>query len=65
MPSPEPMVEFSPLIENTTAKAQLIHGCKHSSNAIPSDAACDAMAKTVVPVINMGLVEIQRQAKAS
>lgn len=32
---------------------------------IASDAACDAMAETLAPVINMGLVEIQKQAKAS
>ena len=32
---------------------------------IATDAACDAMAETLAVVINMGLVEIQKQAKAS
>lgn len=35
------------------------------NDLIATDAACDAMAKTLAPVINMGLVEIQKQAKAS
>ena len=35
------------------------------NDLIATDAACDAMAETLAPVINMGLVEIQKQAKAS
>lgn len=35
------------------------------NDLIASDAACDAMAEMLAPVINMGLVEIQKQAKAS
>ncbi len=35
------------------------------NDLLASDAACKAMAETLAPVINMGLVEIQKQAKAS
>jgi predicted N-formylglutamate amidohydrolase len=35
------------------------------NDLIASDAACEAMAETLAPVLNMGLVEIQKQAKAS
>ena len=35
------------------------------NDLIATDAACEAMAETLAPVINMGLEEIQRQAKAS
>lgn len=35
------------------------------NDLIATDAACEAMAETLAPVLNMGLVEIQRQAKAS
>ena len=35
------------------------------SDLIASDAACAAMADLLAPVINMGLEEIQKQAKAS
>lgn len=35
------------------------------NDLIASGAACEAMAETLAPVINMGLVEIQKQAKAS
>ena len=35
------------------------------NDLIATDAACEAMAETLAPVINMGLVEIQKQAKAS
>lgn len=35
------------------------------NDLIASDEACDAMAEMLAPVINMGLVEIQKQAKAS
>jgi predicted N-formylglutamate amidohydrolase len=35
------------------------------NDLIATDAACEAMAETLTPVLNMGLVEIQRQAKAS
>lgn len=34
------------------------------NDLIRTDALCDRMAETLAPVINMGLVEIQRQAKA-
>ena len=35
------------------------------SDLIADDAACQAMAEMLAPVINMGVTEIQRQAKAS
>ena len=35
------------------------------NDLIATDAACEAMAETLAPVLNMGLVEIQKQAKAS
>jgi len=35
------------------------------NDLIADDAACEAMAAMLAPVINMGVVEIQRQAKAS
>lgn len=35
------------------------------NDLIASASACDAMAETLAPVINMGLEEIQKQAKAS
>ena len=35
------------------------------NDLIATDATCETMAETLAPVLNMGLVEIQRQAKAS
>ncbi len=35
------------------------------NDLIATDAACEAMAETLAPVINMGLEEIQKHAKAS
>ncbi|MGV8987540.1 MAG: N-formylglutamate amidohydrolase [Cypionkella sp.] len=35
------------------------------NDLIATEAACETMAETLAPVINMGLVEIQKQAKAS